>query len=78
VNTLSIHQTTRSLMLLDLKTKKAKQSELLIEMVLKVELSTRDGRSSILTKLLRLELRDSTKNSASTSTDHSILDQDSQ
>jgi hypothetical protein len=39
---------------------------------------TRNGRSSILTKQRRSQLKDSTKNSDSTSTDHSTSDQDSQ
>jgi len=39
---------------------------------------TRDGRSSILTKHQRFQLKDSTKNMDSTSTDHSTSDQDFQ
>jgi hypothetical protein len=39
---------------------------------------TRNGRSSILTKLSKLKLRDLTKSSVSISTDHSTSDQDSQ
>jgi len=38
--------------------------------------STKDGESFILTKLKKLKPRDSTKSLASTSTDHSISDQD--
>jgi hypothetical protein len=40
--------------------------------------NTRDGRSSILTKLKRSKKRDLTRTSASTSTDHSTLFQDYQ
>ena len=39
---------------------------------------TRDGRLSTLTKLKQLELRASTRNSVSTSTDHSTSDQECQ
>jgi hypothetical protein len=38
----------------------------------------KDGRLSILIKLLRQEPRDSIRSSVSISTDHSILDQDCQ
>jgi len=40
--------------------------------------SIKDGESSISTKLKRLLIKESTKNMASTSTDHSTLDQDFQ
>jgi len=46
---------------------KDKQLEFLEEM----EVSTRNGESSISIKRARLKLRDSMKNSVSTSTDHS-------
>jgi len=39
---------------------------------------TRDGKFFILTKHQRFQRKDSTKNSDSTSTDHSISDQDFQ
>jgi hypothetical protein len=77
-NTSSIHQTTRFLMFLEVKMKKVKQLSCGIEMVNKEELLIKDGRLSILTKPPKLELRDSTKNSASTLTGHSISDQDFQ
>jgi hypothetical protein len=78
MNTSSIHQTTKFLMLLEAKMKKDKLLEYKIEMVEKVELLIRDGRLSILIKPPKLELKDSTKNLASTLTDHSISDQDFQ
>ena len=40
--------------------------------------SIKDGELSISTKLKRLLIKESTKNMASTSTDHSTLDQDFQ
>jgi hypothetical protein len=63
-------------MFLEVKMKKVKQLSYGIEMV--KELLIRDGRLSILIKPPKLELKDSTKNSASTLTDHSISDQDFQ
>jgi hypothetical protein len=45
---------------------------------LQVELQTKDGRSSMSTKHLKSEARVSTRNSDSTSTDHSISDQECQ
>jgi hypothetical protein len=78
MNTSSIHQTTKFLMLLEAKMKKDKLLEYKIEMVEKVELLIRDGRLFILIKPPKLELKDSTKNLVSTLTDHSISDQDFQ
>jgi len=48
------------------------------EMETILTMPTRDGRLSILTKHLRLEPRDSTRNSVSISTDHSISDPECQ
>ena len=63
----SIGRTVRSLKLKEAKMKKDKQLESGVTTVVK----TRDGRSNMLIKLIRLRLRDSMKNSASTSIDHS-------
>jgi hypothetical protein len=49
-----------------------------IEMETKPTMPTRDGRLSILIKLKPLELRVSTRNSDSISTDHSTSDQECQ
>jgi hypothetical protein len=66
----SIQPIIRFLMLLHQRMRKVKLLELLIEVDPKM-LLTKDGRSSMLIKLIRLELRASTKNLDSTSTDHS-------
>jgi len=70
----STGQTVRHLMFQEEKTLKDKQfgyGRSTVE-------PTRDGRFSILTKLQRLQRKDSTKNLDSISTDHSISDQDFQ
>jgi len=54
------------------RTKKDKELSL---MAIKREL-IKSGRLSMLTKPSQIEPRDSTRNSASTSTDHSMLDQE--
>jgi hypothetical protein len=60
-------------MLLDPKMKKVKLLELPIDLRMQ---RIKDGRLSILIKLLRQEPRDSIRSSVSISTDHSISDQD--
>jgi hypothetical protein len=76
MDTSLIQLTTKSLMLLDLKTRKVLLLLCTIEMVITLTMLTKNGKSSILTKLLQLEPRVSTRNLDSTSTDHSISDQD--
>jgi hypothetical protein len=71
--TSSTGKTTRSLMS---QAERMKKVKLLSFGASTVEL-TRDGKSSISTKPRRFQLKDSTKNSDSTSTDHSTLSQDS-
>jgi hypothetical protein len=63
-------------MLLVVKMKKAKQLLSTTRMETRITMPTKDGRLFILTRPQPSELRDSTRNSASISTDHSILDQD--
>jgi hypothetical protein len=74
MNTLLIQQTIRSWKYLAQKMRKDKKYKLVIETTKKVELSTKDGRSSTLTRLKLLELRVSIRSSDSTLTDHSTLD----
>jgi len=54
------------------RTKKCKRSKFMVDIMV----LTRDGRFYMLTKEQRMQQRDSTKSMASTSTDHSISDQD--
>jgi len=70
----SIQPTTRHFQLLEPRMMRDKQ---LLSMETKREL-TKSGKSSMLTRLKRLGLRVSTRNSDSTSTDHSTLDQECQ
>jgi hypothetical protein len=62
-------KTRNALMLLEAKTRKVKQSKSMVEQTT----PTKDGRSSIKTKLKRFQPRDSTRSSDSRSTDHSTL-----
>jgi hypothetical protein len=63
-------------MLLVVKMKKAKQLLSTTRMETRITMPTKDGRLSILIRLEPSELRDSTRNSASISIDHSTSDQD--
>jgi hypothetical protein len=74
MNNLSMSRTKRYLMS---QVEKIKKDKLLSSGEITVR-RIRNGRSSTLTKLERLKLRDLMKNSASTLTDHSTSDQDSQ
>jgi len=69
---LLIHTMTRSSQLMEPRMRKDKE---LSSMATKREL-TKSGRLSMLIKPSQIEPRDSTRNSASTSTDHSMLDQE--
>jgi hypothetical protein len=73
-NTSSTGRTTRYLMLITQRILKDKQFGYGRNTVK----PTRDGQYSILTSNQRFQRKDSTRNSASTSTDHSISDQDFQ
>jgi hypothetical protein len=65
-------------MLLEVKTRKVKLLLSTTETETRITTPIKDGRLYILTKLIRLELRVSIRNSASISIDHSILDQECQ
>jgi hypothetical protein len=73
-NSLPTSKITRYSMSLETKIEKDKTFIFGRDMVVE----TRDGVLSILTKLLRKEVRDGTVNMDSISTDHSTSDQDSQ
>jgi hypothetical protein len=66
------------LKLLHQKMMKVPPSLLITEMEIMLTMLTKNGRLSTLTKLTKLELRASTRNSDSISIDHSISDQECQ
>jgi hypothetical protein len=74
----SILQTTRYWMSIREKMRKVKPLRLQPEMVTTATTKTKDGRSSILTRLRNSEPRASTRSLDSTSTDHSTSDQECQ
>jgi hypothetical protein len=77
-NSSPIQPTTRFLMSQEQRMKKVKLLSCMPKMEITIRMLTKDGKLFILTKLKQLELKVSTKNSASTSTDLSTSDQDSQ
>jgi len=77
-NSLSIQPITRYLMSKALRMRKDKRFKLQIETTKRVVQPTKDGRSFMLIRLMLLEPRASTKNSDSTSTDHSTSDPECQ
>jgi hypothetical protein len=78
VNSLSILLTIRSLMLHPPRIKKVKPLLSTVETETTSKMLTKDGRLSTLINPKRIELKDSTRNSDSTSTDHSTSDQECQ
>jgi hypothetical protein len=74
VDSLSILQTTRFLMFTKERMRKVNLLRFKARMEITNPMLTKDGRSSILIKLRRSELKASTKNSVSISIDHSTLD----
>jgi hypothetical protein len=73
-HTLSIGKMLSALMSQETRMRKVNQFKFTRDMMVR----TRDGVSSILTKLRRSQLRDLTETSDSTETDHSTLSQDYQ